>query len=494
MTSLLKMQKICKRFGENKVLIGVDVEVNEGEVVALLGENGAGKSTLIKILGGIYKKDEGKIFIQGEETQIASVADARKYGVSIIHQELMLASNMSIAENIFMGQERGKFVVDTKQQEEQAQKMIDQFGMNLDPKERLKNLTIAQQQMVEIIRAVSFGAKIIVMDEPTSSLSEQEVKLLFNMIRQLKKQKVGIIYISHRLNELDEIADKITVLRDGETVGTVVPKEVKREQLIAMMVGRELSSYYTKTETATDKEILVVDHLADGERVKNVSFTLHKGEILGIGGLVGAGRSETMECLFGLTKPIRGEIKLEGKAVNFKSPQEAMASGIGFVSENRKEQGLFLQQSVRFNTSLTVLEQFLKNGRFNTRKEKEMVDDSVEKMQIKITGSEQKIGELSGGNQQKVIIAKWLLSTKKILILDEPTRGVDVKTKAEIYHLMNELAKEGLGIIMVSSELPELINMSDRVVVLCNGVSTGILERKELSQESIMTLATTEEE
>lgn len=494
MAALLNMQKICKSFGENKVLLGVDVEVKEGEVVALLGENGAGKSTLIKILGGIYKKDGGTIFISGKEVQITGVADAQRLGISIIHQELMLASNMTIAENIFMGREKGRFVAEIRKQEQEAQKMIDRFAMNLDAREKIKNLTIAQQQMVEIIRAVSFGARIIVMDEPTSSLSEQEVHVLFEVIEQLKKDKVGIIYISHRLNELDEIADRITVLRDGETVGTVRRGGVKREELIAMMVGRELESYYTKEETVMEEEVLSVEHLADGNRVKNVSFTLRKGEILGIGGLVGAGRSEAMECLFGLTRPTSGEIRLEGVPVSFKSPQEAMEHGIGFVSEDRKAQGLFLNQSVRFNASLTVLDTFIRHGHFDAGKEKQMVDESIEKMQIKVTGPEQKIGELSGGNQQKVILAKWLLATKKILILDEPTRGVDVKTKAEIYQLMNNLAKSGIAIIMVSSELPELINMSDRVVVFSSGVTTGVLERKELSQESIMTLATIEED
>lgn len=463
MSSLLEMKNISKSFSGNKVLNNVDLCVEAGEVHALLGENGAGKSTLMKILGGIYTKDGGSIYIDGEEAQIHNVSDSRAKGVSIIHQELMLAQHLTIAENIFMGREiKNKAgMVNLKKQEQKAQEFLDRYEISLRANMRLDKLTIAKQQMVEIIRAVSFGAKIIVMDEPTSSLSDAEVEILYEMIRVLKKQDVAVIYISHRLNELYDITDRITVLRDGEYVGTVVTKETERPQLISMMVGRDLSSYYTKTDNVVDEVVLKVTDLSDGNKVKNVNFDLKKGEILGIAGLVGAGRSETVECLFGLTPKKAGTIEFKGKEVSFKNPREAMAEGFGLVPEDRKQ-------------------------------EVQIVSEKIDDMHIKVTGASQIVSKLSGGNQQKVLIARWLCCTESVLILDEPTRGVDVKTKAEIYALIDQLAKSGLSIIMVSSELPELINMSDRVMVMCNGYSTGILKRDELSQENIMTLATTE--
>lgn len=494
MSSLLEMKNISKSFSGNKVLSGVNLLVEEGEVHALLGENGAGKSTLMKILGGIYTKDGGTICIDGEEVQINSVDDARKKGVSIIHQELMLAEHLTIAENIFMGREiKNKAgMVNLKKQEQEAQRFLDQYEIGLKANLRLDRLTIAKQQMVEIIRAVSFGAKIIVMDEPTSSLSDAEVEILYEMIRVLKKKSVAVIYISHRLNELYDITDRITVLRDGESVGTVITKETERQQLISMMVGRDLSSYYTKTDNVVDETVLKVTDLSDGNKVKRVNFDLKKGEILGIAGLVGAGRSETVECLFGLTQKKSGTIEFKGREVAFKNPREAMAEGFGLVPEDRKQEGLFLQSDVRFNTTINIVEQFLKKLFWNRQKENRIVSEKIDDMHIKVTGASQIVSKLSGGNQQKVLIARWLCSTGTVLILDEPTRGVDVKTKAEIYALIDNLAKSGMSIIMVSSELPELINMSDRVMVMCNGYSTGILKRDELSQENIMTLATTE--
>ncbi len=494
MSSLLEMKNISKSFSGNKVLNNVNLCVEAGEVHALLGENGAGKSTLMKILGGIYTKDGGSIYIDGEEAQIHNVSDSRAKGVSIIHQELMLAQHLTIAENIFMGREiKNKAgMVNLKKQEQKAQEFLDQYEISLRADTRLDKLTIAKQQMVEIIRAVSFGARIIVMDEPTSSLSDAEVEILYEMIRVLKKQDVAVIYISHRLNELYDITDRITVLRDGEYVGTVVTKETKRPQLISMMVGRDLSSYYTKTDNVVDEVVLKVTDLSDGNKVKCVNFDLKKGEILGIAGLVGAGRSETVECLFGLTPKRAGTIEFKGKEVSFKNPREAMAEGFGLVPEDRKQEGLFLQSDVRFNTTINIVERFLRKLLWNKQKENQIVSEKIDDMHIKVTGASQIVSKLSGGNQQKVLIARWLCCTESVLILDEPTRGVDVKTKAEIYALIDQLAKSGLSIIMVSSELPELINMSDRVMVMCNGYSTGILKRDELSQENIMTLATTE--
>ena len=493
-SAVLEMKHIAKSFSGNKVLLDVDLTVEEGKVHALLGENGAGKSTLMKILGGIYTKDAGSILINGREVQIHNVADARDNGISIIHQELMLARHMTIAENVFMGREQKKAggFVDLARQETETQRFLDQYGIKLKADTRLDRLTIAQQQMVEIIRAVSFGSRIIVMDEPTSSLSDAEVDILYEMIRILKEQKVSIIYISHRLNEVYDIADRTTVLRDGEHVGTVRMKETERAELIAMMVGRDLASYYTKNDNAKDEVVLEVKELSDGKMVKKVSFDLRKGEILGVSGLVGAGRSETVECLFGIRRKVRGTVRFKGREVDFKNPREAMASGFGMVPESRKEQGLFLQSGVRFNTTINVVPRFLKHFIWNRQAEDGIVEGKINDMHIRVTGPEQVVGKLSGGNQQKVLIGRWLCSTQSVLILDEPTRGVDVKTKSEIYALIDQLAASGMSIIMVSSELPEIINMSDRVLVMCNGYSTGILNRDELTQERIMTLATTE--
>ncbi len=492
MSTLLEMKSINKSFGSNRVLENVNVAILAGEVLALLGENGAGKSTLIKILGGIYAKDSGQIYVNDKEVEINSIADARKYGISIIHQELMLCENISIAENIFMGNEicNTRGIVSLKKQIEKTQGILDEYSLDMKADTVLKNLTIAQQQMIEIIRAISFGSKIIVMDEPTSSLSKKEVQILFNMIRRLKKDGVGIIYISHRMDELFEISDKIEVLRDGRDVGTFATKEVERAKLVTTMVGRELTQYYIKDNHPKDEVMLEVTGLSDGNMVKSASLNLKKGEILGVSGLVGAGRSETMECIFGLTKRTSGCVVIDGREVEFRKPSEAMAYGIGFVSEDRKNTGLFLQQDVQFNTTITILEQLFNRLRHFKTKEQDIVDKMIEDVQIKVTGRSQIVGSLSGGNQQKVLIGKWLLSASKILILDEPTRGVDVKTKAEIYSLINELAKKGLSIIMVSSELPELINMSDRIVVFSRGYTTGVLERGEFTQENIMTLAT----
>lgn len=489
---LLKMSNISKSFASNKVLTRVQLELRAGEVMGLLGENGAGKSTLMKILGGIYTKDEGEIAINGQPVEIRSVADARSYGISIIHQELMLSPHLSVAENVFMGHEQNNKLgfVDLSEQERITQQHLDEYGLGISATALIGSFSISQRQMVEIIRAVSFGAKIIVMDEPTSSLSNQEVQILYDIIRRLKAKNVGIIYISHRLNELFEICDRITVLRDGEYVDVVETAQTERQQLISMMVGRELSNYYTKTSTATNQVMLEVNGISDGGRVKDVSFVAHKGEVLGVAGLMGSGRSETMKCLFGLSLLKAGEIRVEGQLVHFNNPREAMRAGIAFVPEDRKQDGLFMQQDIRYNTTITVLERFLKCLRYDRHSEEKLVEQNIRQMQVKTTGADQVVSKLSGGNQQKVLIGRWLLTAQKILILDEPTRGVDIKTKADIYYLINELAKSGLCIIMVSSELPELINMSDRVVVFCEGRTTGLLEKDKINQEKIMTLAT----
>lgn len=495
MNALLQMVNINKSFAAVHVLQNVNFRLFAGEVHALLGENGAGKSTLIKILGGIYTKDGGEILIDDEAVRITDVESARRHGISIIHQELMLAPDLSIAENIFVGHEFKTKIgtVDLKRMEAEAQTLLDNFKLPLRSTDYIRDLNIAQRQMVEIVRAISFGARIIVMDEPTSSLSDNEVSMLFDAIQRLRESGVGIIYISHRMSELDVIADRVTVLRDGQSIDTVEMSKTTHEQLIALMVGRSIESFYVKHPHFTEKEILKVKNLKAGSMVKDVSFTLRQGEVLGFAGLVGAGRSEVMECLFGLAKRDSGEVLLDGQPIKIHSVTEAVKLGFGMVPEDRKQEGIFPVQSIRANTSIEVMDQFLNHGRYNAEKEysliKTYLDDVLE---TRYADVEQPIASLSGGNQQKAVFSRWLLSTKRILILDEPTRGIDVKTKIDIYRLIDSLTEQGLTVILVSSELPELINMSDRIVVMSHGHTTGVLTRDEFSQEKIMMYATME--
>ena len=489
--TILEMKNIRKEFPGVLALNDVSLDVRAGEVHALLGENGAGKSTLIKVLGGIYIPEEGEILINDKKVQIGDVHDSQHCGVSVIHQELVLVPKMTVAENIFLGREPvGKGVVDRVKMNREAQALLDSFDLDISPDSLIDELTIAQQQMVEIAKALSFNSQILVMDEPTSSLSDKEVSFLFQTIRKLKEQGVGIIYISHRMSELQEISDRVTVLRDGQYIATVVTKETAHDDLIAMMVGRQLTNYYTRTFTDQKDKILEVNNLNDGNLLKDISFDLHKGEILGFAGLVGAGRSEVMKCLFGLDPVTEGEVVIDGEPVQVKNPAHAMDLGLALVPESRKEEALFLVQSVKFNTSIKVLGEFIRGIFVNNRKEDEIAETYIDKMSIKTPTSEQIIENLSGGNQQKVVIGRWLATNPRILILDEPTRGVDVGAKAEIYAIMNDLALQGISIIMISSELPEVINMSDRVVVMCNGSITGILDHSEADQEKIMYLAT----
>ena len=495
---LLEMKNICKSFPGVKALQKVDFQLKAGEIHALLGENGAGKSTLIKVLGGIYHPEEGQIWIDGKEVAITGVNSARDNGISIIHQELVLVPHMTVAENIFLGREpMGKFGVNFGKMIADAQKMLDQFDLGIDAETQIANLSIAQQQMVEIVKAISFNCRILVMDEPTSSISDREVAHLFEIMRNLAKQGVGIIYISHKMSELNEVCDRVTVLRDGTYVGTREVANTPKDDLIAMMVGRELDQYYTRDHVKSDEVVLKCVNINDGkknhQRVKDVSFEVHRGEIVGFAGLVGAGRSETMQCIFGLTPGSTGEIYLEGKQVHIRNAVEAMKQGIAMVPENRKLEGLYHVQSVRFNSTIEVLDQFINHLNVNSKREAEITQEFIDKMNTKTPSQDQAVTNLSGGNQQKVMIGRWLATNPKILILDEPTRGVDVGAKAEIYEIMNELTKQGVSIIMISSELPEIINMSDRVYVMYEGKMTGCISYDEgLSQEAIMKLATLE--
>lgn len=487
---LLKMKNIHKKFPGVYALKAVDLEVKAGEVHALLGENGAGKSTLIKVLGGIYTADQGEIFIDGKKVNIDSVKAAQDNGIAIIHQELVLVPHMTVAENIFLGREPliGKFVHSSKMIED-AQSLLDDYKMNIDPSTLVAKLTMAQQQMVEIVKAISYHSRILVMDEPTSSISDKEVESLFDTMRTLTAKGVAIIYISHKMSELEQICDRVTVMRDGTCIGTEVVKETTRDKLISMMVGRELTNYYTRDFQEPGEVVLRCENISDYDLLKGINFEARKGEIVGFAGLVGAGRSEVMKCIFGLTEGSDGDIYIDGKKVNIKSPIDAMKYGMALIPENRKAEALYKVQSVKFNSTIEVLGEFIKGIFVNTSKEEEITQKYINMMSTKTPSQDQIIGNLSGGNQQKVVIGRWLATNPKILILDEPTRGVDVGAKSEIYGIMNELVKKGMCIIMISSELPEIINMSDRIYVMNSGAITGCLDRREVSQENIMKLA-----
>ena len=489
---VFEMKDITKAFNRNVVLDGVSISIKPGEVRALMGENGAGKSTLMKILGGIYSADSGAIYMEGKEGSIQSVEDARKHGVSFIHQEITNIPEMTIAENIFLGREPQNYMkmVDYRRMKREAQSALDALGLGLDAGALIRGLSVAQQQMIEIARAVNEGAKILILDEPTASLSKSETDNLFLQMKRLKEAGVAMIYISHRMEETFKVCDTVTVLRDGSFIGTRNTAETSENELISMMVGREFNNMYGNKRVTGKEVILEVKNLTT-DKVKDISFTLKKGEILGFSGLVGAGRTELALALFGID-PIRsGEICMEGRRLNIKKPQDAIRAGIALVPEERKEQGLFLSHSIAANLTFQVLPQFIHHLRINKKREREIVDEFKQKLSIKMASEEQASGELSGGNQQKIVISKWLAAAPKVLIMDEPTRGIDVGAKSEIYKLMHSLAEAGVSIIMISSELPEIINNSSRIVVMREGKITGILDQAETetSQEKIMSYA-----
>lgn len=487
---LLQMKNISKEFPGVKALDNISFDLYSGEVHALLGENGAGKSTLIKVLGGIYHPENGQIFIEGKEVSINSVHDAQANKIAIIHQEIVLVQQMTIAENIFLGREPLKNgMIDFDYMETESQKLLDDFNLNLRSWETVAKLTIAQQQMVEIIKAISQNSRILVMDEPTSSIEGNEVELLFSVIRRLTERGVGIIYISHKMSELQEICDRVTILRDGQSIATKVVKETANEELINLMVGRELTNYYDRSYNQTGQVYLEVKNLSNNLLSDNVSFNVKSGEIVGFSGLVGAGRSEIMQTIFGLRPKTGGQILVKGKEVDIKGPTDAVKMGIAYVPEERRKDGLYLQQHVLFNTTIQTLREFLNSGRLNHKKENEIANYYSNVMRTKTPSLKQEVEKLSGGNQQKVLIGRWLATKPEILILDEPTRGVDVGAKSEIYTIINQLAEEGMAIIMISSELPEIINMSDRVYVMRDGEIMGCLDHEGLSQEKIMNLA-----
>jgi ABC-type sugar transport system ATPase subunit len=485
------MTNISKSFPGVKALDGVSLRVEYGTVHALMGENGAGKSTLMKVLFGQYPADTGEIRINGEKVAIKNVKDAVSLGVSMIYQELSPIQELSIAENIYVGRyPKTKFgIVDTKRMYSDCQKIFDRWGLNYRPFDKMKTLKTADVQMIEIIKAISFNAKLVIMDEPTSSISKREVEKLFDFIRVLKSEGITIIMISHKIDEVFEISDQVTVLRDGKYIGSTATKDLTRAELIKMMVGREMSNVFPAKETGYGEELLRVENLNCGSKVKNVSFTLHEGEILGFAGIVGAGRTETMRALFGLDKPESGDVYLNGKKIEIKRVRDAIKNDIVMATESRKDDGLALCLSVEENILLPSHFKRSHGGFLRTKKDSQIAEDAVKKLDVRTSSLKTMANFLSGGNQQKLILCKWLLMQPKILILDEPTRGIDVGAKWEIYNIIIDLAKQGVGILFVSSEMEEVINLSDEIIIMCDGQVNGTLNREEVSQEKIMNLA-----
>ena len=492
---ILTMKDIDKSFPGVHALDHVNFEVKRGEVHALMGENGAGKSTLMKVLTGIYQKDSGSITYKGKETEFHNTREAQDAGVVIVHQELNMVGDLTVAQNIFIGREPKKgFSIDDKKMIEDSKKLFQELNIEINPKEKMNNLTVGKQQMCEIAKAISHKAEVIIFDEPSAALTEKEIADLFEIIRDLRKKGLGIVYISHRMDEIKTITDRVTVMRDGGYVGTLITADSTKEDIINMMVGRVI--YEDPKEhsmVAPDAPVVLkVEHLNAGKMVQDVSFELRKGEILGFSGLMGAGRTETARALFGADPKESGDIYVNGKKVTINCPQDAVKCGIGYLSEDRKRYGVAVQKTVAENTTMATVHQFMKGIFINRKKEAAVAQEYVDALATKTPSVDQLVVNLSGGNQQKVVIAKWLTRDSDILIFDEPTRGIDVGAKNEIYKLMNKLAAEGKSIIMISSEMTEILRMSDRIVVMCEGKKTGEIGIAEATQEKIMNLATRE--
>lgn len=492
---ILTMKDIDKSFPGVHALDHVNFEVKKGEVHALMGENGAGKSTLMKVLTGIYTKDSGSIVYEGKEVEFHNTREAQDKGIVIVHQELNMLGHLTVAQNIFIGREFKKGIrIDDKKMNEEAAKLFQKLHIDIDPAETMGNLTVGKQQMCEIAKAISHEAKVIIFDEPSAALTEAEIEELFKIIRDLRKQQLGIVYISHRMDEIKVITDRVTVMRDGTYVGTLITNDCTKDDIINMMVGRVIYED-PKTESSVAKDapvVLKVENLNAGRMVQDVSFELRKGEILGFSGLMGAGRTETARAIFGADPKTGGTITINGKKVEINSPEDAVKCGIGYLSEDRKRYGIVVQKSVAENSTMATMEKFVKGLFINKKAENKVAQDYVDSLATKTPGVDQLVVNLSGGNQQKVVIAKWLIRNCDILIFDEPTRGIDVGAKNEIYKLMNRLAEEGKSIIMISSEMTEILRMSDRIVVMCEGRKTGEIDISEASQEIIMNMATRE--
>lgn len=490
--SVLEMRHIVKDFPGVRALDSVDFELRAGEIHAIVGENGAGKSTLMKILGGVYRPDSGQISLQGSVLNIIDPRHARLLGIVVVHQELSLFPGLSVSENILAGEQpvRGPFgIVDRQGVRARAERVLAQFELNIDTDTPVRTLSIAHQQIVEIARALRQDARILVLDEPTSALTEREKEMLFKAIRGLKDSGFSVVYISHRLQEVFEIADRITVLRDGKKVDTVPTSSINIDELIRMMVGRTLTDFFGHNVSTPGEELLRVSALSRHGQFRNISFALRRGEILGFAGLIGAGRTELARVLFGVERADAGTITLKGKAIRLSSPGQAIRSAIAYLSENRRVEGLFRGMDVRANIVVTHLRDYSRFGLMSKKAEEAAAFAYVTRLRIQTPDVERAVSNLSGGNQQKVVLARWLAVKPEILIVDEPTRGIDVGAKAEIYALLRSLAAQGMGIILISSELPEVLGMSDRIAVLYEGRMTGVVPKSEATQEKIMALA-----
>lgn len=488
----IEMRGIDKSFGGNAVLKNAGFLLDDGEIHALMGENGAGKSTLMKILTGVYTKDAGQVIVDGKEVCYNNPQEAEKAGIVFIHQELNVLFDLTVEENMFLGKEIKKVfgICDRKAMRKRVQEILDMLGVDIDPTQRMDELSIGQQQMIEIAKALMVDAKVLIMDEPTAALTQSETEVLFKVVNSLRKKGVSIVYISHRMEEIFELCDRITILRDGTYIDTKRIADIDMNDIVKMMIGREIGERYPVRNSKIGDVAFEVKNLNCPGTFENVSFEVHAGEVLGVSGLMGAGRTEIMQAIFGNMPNVTGQLLLDGKEIKNKNPQQAIQNGIGFITEDRKVEGLMLEESIMKNISLANLGRISNGGVINKKKEQELVNKGIEELRIRCFGPQHECNNLSGGNQQKVIFAKWIYTNPKVLILDEPTRGVDIGAKKEIYNIINELAAKGVAIIMVSSELPEVLGMSDRVMVVREGEVRGILNKEEANQESIMTLAT----
>ncbi len=489
---LLEARQLTKSFPGVRALKGVSLMLERGEVLAVIGENGGGKSTLMKILAGVQPADSGEMFLDGQPAGVASVPDALAKGIALIHQELNLADNLDIAANLFLGREKLRFgLIDKRRQRREARPLLEAVGLDVDPGVPVSALSIGQQQLVEIAKALSLNARILIMDEPTSSLTARESEKLFSVIRDLRSRGTGIVYISHRLAEVAELADRVTVLRDGANAGELEKREITHDAMVRLMVGRDISRFYPHKSGGSGPPVLEVENLRTPAHPEHgLSFAVGAGEIVGISGLVGAGRTEMLQTLFGITPAAGGDIRMGGVSVIPQSPVEAITAGIALVPEDRKQQGVVLEMAVGENLSLASLRRDQNRGFINRGKEGDLSRGMISSLRIKTPDSRQPVRFLSGGNQQKVVLGKWLAMHPKVLLLDEPTRGIDIGAKEEIYQLMEQLASQGVAILFVSSEMEELLGMTDRVLVMHEGRMAGELSRSELSGESVMQLAT----
>ncbi len=488
----IEMRGINKSFGSNQVLKDAGFVLKDGEVHALMGENGAGKSTLMKILTGVYTKDAGTIIVDGQEVNYKNPQEAEKAGIVFIYQELNVLFDLTVEENLFMGKEitKGFGICDKKAMRQKAQEVMDRMGVHIPIDAVMSELSVGQQQMVEICKALMVDAKVLIMDEPTAALTESETRVLFEVMRSLSAKGVSIVYISHRMEEIFEMCERITILRDGQYVGTKYIKDITMDDVVQMMIGREIGERYPHRNAKIGDEVIRVENLSSGKKFHDVNFSVNAGEVLGVAGLMGAGRTEIMQAVFGNLPIDGGKIYINGKEVSIKNPRQAISSGIGFITEDRKTEGLLLEKSIAENIEIANLGKVSNKGVLAPKKQSELVKRGIDEFRVRCFGPQHECNNLSGGNQQKVVLAKWIYTDPKILILDEPTRGVDIGAKKEIYNVINDMAAKGVAVIMVSSELPEVLGMSDRIMVVHEGKVTGIIDGATADQAKVMTLAT----